>query len=142
MANNFDVTSGNAQLVLSVEELYPQGVSLQMFSADSMLNADGFEFVEARKGVDGKMVAGVINNPISISIALEAASPSRAVMETIRDAQIANKRPYVCNLTAYFPAIGMTRTFKRGVLKSGSVTPNAGKTLQPTNWGFLFESVE
>ncbi len=140
--SNFDITSANAQLVLTVEDLYPQGVVLEMFGTDQALGADSFEFVEARKGVDGRLVAGVVNNPISVNITLESASPSLPVMETIRDAQISNKRPYICNLVVSLPAIGQTKIFKRGVLRGGSTIANVGKTLQPTNWQFVFESVE
>lgn len=138
---NFDVTSANAQLILTVDELYPSGVPLEMFSTDSMINTDPVEFVETRRGVDGRMVAGVIKNITTVTITLEASSPTLPVMEYIRDSQKMNNRPYECTLTAYFPATGQTRTFIRGVLKSGSALPPAQRTLQPTTWTFDFEEV-
>lgn len=39
-SSNFDVTSANAQLVLTVDELYPSGIQLQQFSADGIFSSD------------------------------------------------------------------------------------------------------
>lgn len=141
MAENFDVTAANAELVLAVEDLYPSGVSLEQFSADAVLSSDAIEFTETRRSVDGKMVAGVIKNITSVTINLEAASPSLPVLEYIRDAMQANNRPYRCTLTCYLPAIDKTIQFVNGVLKSGPALPAAQRTLQPTQWSFDFERV-
>ena len=76
--SNFDVTSANAQLVLTVDQLFPSGIELQHFSADGVFSSDAIEMTETRRSVDGRMVAGVIKNISSVSIVLEAASPSVA----------------------------------------------------------------
>lgn len=141
-SQNYDVTAANAEVVLTVDELMPAGISLEMFTVDSVLSSDAIDFTETRKGVDGKMVAGVIKNVYPVTINLEASSPSVRVMELLRDAMNANNRPYLCQLTVYLPAINKLVTFKNGVLKNGPVIQSVGKTLQPTAWRFEFEGVE
>ncbi len=137
----FDVTSANAELVLAVDTLYPSGVALEQFSVDNVASSEPIEFVETRRGVDGHMVAGVVKNITSVTVTLEANSPSRSVLEFIRDSQKANERPYECTMTIYLPAIGLTKQFVRGVLKSGAAMPGVQRTLQPTTWVFDFEEV-
>lgn len=67
MADYFDVTSANVQIILACEDLYPSGVKLEGFSADSVMTADGVDQSENRRGVDGRMVSGVVKNiqPVS-----------------------------------------------------------------------------
>lgn len=137
----FDVTSANAQVVLTVDTLYPAGVVLEQFSVDSVASSEPIELVETRRGVDGHMVAGVIKNITTVQVTLEANSPSRSVLEFIRDSQKANERPYECTMTVYMPAINLTKQFVRGVLKSAPAMPSVQRTLQPTTWVFDFEEV-
>ena len=138
---NFDVTSANAQLILTVDELYPSGIQLQHFSADGIFSSDPIEMTETRRSVDGKMVAGVIKNISSVTITLEASSPSVAPLEYVRDCMEANSKPYECTLTCYIPSLGVTRTFVKGVLKSAPPVSAAQRTMQPTQWSFDFERV-
>ena len=83
-SSNFDVTSANAQLVLTVDELYPSGIQLQQFSADGIFSSDSIEMAETRRSVDGYMVAGVIKNISSVTLTLEASSPSASRSEERR----------------------------------------------------------
>lgn len=141
-SSNFDVTSANAQLILTVDQLFPSGIELKQFSADGIFSSDSIEMTETRRSVDGYMVAGVIKNISSVTITLEASSPSAASLEYLRDCMEANNMPYECTLTCYLPAFGVTRTFVRGVLKSAPPISAAQRTLQPTQWGFDFERVQ
>ena len=119
MADYFDVTSANVQIILACEDLYPSGVKLEGFSADSVMTADGVDQSENRRGVDGRMVSGVVKNIQPVSIVLEANSPSLEVFETIRDAMSANCKPYELTLTVFVPALEKTIVFRRGALKNG-----------------------
>lgn len=140
-SSNFDVTAANAQLVLTVDELFPAGIELKQFSADGIFTSDSIEITETRRSVDGIMVAGVIKNISSVTITLEASSPSVRDLEYVRDSMEANNRPYECTLTCYIPSLGVTRTFVRGALKSAPPISAAQRTMQPTQWGFDFERV-
>lgn len=141
-SNHFDVTAANAECIMTIEEIAPAGVVLEMFSVDNAITADAIDMTETRKGVDGKMVAGVVKNVYSLTINLEASSPTAEVFERYRDALQRHNIPYQCQLTIYFPATGKTVTYVNGVLKNGPIITNMGRTLQPTSWRFDFEEVQ
>lgn len=141
MSEYFDVTSANVNLILACEELYPSGVKLEGFSADSVMTADGIDITENRRGVDGRMVSGVIKSIQPVSIVLEANSPSLEVFETIRDAMHANNRPYELTLTCHIPALDKTLVYRRGALKNAPSIPAVQRTLQPTTWSMEFQEV-
>ena len=54
---NIDITSANAELVLSAEEVFPQGIALQMFSTDQSYSTESQQMAETRMGVDGHLAA-------------------------------------------------------------------------------------
>ena len=116
--SNFDVTSANAQLVLTVDQLFPSGIELQHFSADGVFSSDAIEMTETRRSVDGRMVAGVIKNISSVSIVLEAASPSVASLEYLRDCMEANNTPYECTLTCFIRRSASREPSSRACSKS------------------------
>ena len=141
MSEYFDVTSANTQLILACEELFPSGVKLEGFSADTIMTADAVDIAETRRGIDGNMAVGVVRNIQTVSIVLEANSPSTAYFETIRDAMNANSRPYELTLTMYLPALKKTVVYRRGTLKTAPSAPAVQKTLQPTTWTMDFQEV-
>lgn len=141
MPENRDVTSASLEVVLACEELFPQGIVLEQFGTDAAVAPDNVDLAETRRGIDGKMVAGVIKNVYPVTITLEASSPSATYLYMIRDAMQANDKPYTITLTIKYPAIGMSRTYVNGALRNAPTIPSAQRTLQPTSWGFDFEDV-
>ena len=139
---NFDITSANAELVLTVAEIFPAGIILQMFGTDQAYTMEAVDVTETRMGVDGKMAAGYTPVIYPVSITLEAASPSRFSLSTVWEAMAANRRIYACGLVAALPSIGERLTWSTGVLKNGVVVPPAQKVLGPTTWMFHFEKLE
>lgn len=139
---NFDITSANAAMILTVEKLFPAGINLQMFGTDQMYDAPTTDIAEARMGVDGKLVMGYIPGIQVVSFTLEAASPSLADLSQLAEAMDANKRPYLCTLVATLPAIRRRYTWSRGGLLTPQRAIPAAKTLQPTTWTFNFEKFE
>ena len=139
---NFDITSANAELVLTVDEIFPAGIVLQQFGADQAFNMDAIDITETRMGVDGKMVVGYTPAIYPITITLESSSPSRFSLSTLWEAMVANKRPYICGLVATLPSTGERLTWSMGVLKNGAPVPSGQKTLQPTTWLFHFEKLK
>jgi len=133
---NFDITSANASAVMTIEELYPNGLKLERFSTDAAIVADSQQVAETRMGVDGRMAAGVTPNIYPVTITLEANSPTATAFTTLYEAMSANKQLYVCNLTIKIPSIGKTYQFSNGVM------PALNKVLAPTTWVFHFESME
>lgn len=133
-----NITSANATLVLTVEDLFPAGVELTQFSTDRIFETDEHEFAQGRMGVDGHMAAGFVPNPWNVTINLEASSPSQRVMEQISAAMATNRRTYDVSLTVSLPSLQKVITFSDGFLRSGKDVPGASKVLDPTTWGFTF----
>ena len=139
---NLDITAANASAVMTVEDLYPNGIKLERFSTDAAIVADSQQVAETRMGVDGKMAAGVTPNIYPVTVTLEANSPTDTSFYTIYVPMNANKRLYVCNLTIKIPSIGRTYQFSNGVLQTANPMPALNKVLAPTTWVFHFESME
>lgn len=134
-----NITSANAQLYLTVDELYPAGIPLQNFSADSMATSDDMEISQVRMGVDGGMAAGYVPNPYTVTITLEASSPSLETMQSILQAMKINKRTYECSLILVIPAAGQVHKWSHGVLTNGNPVPAPKRVLDPTSWKFAFQ---
>ena len=45
------ITSANAILILTVEELYPSGVQIEKFASDDAFSSDNVTIAEVRMGV-------------------------------------------------------------------------------------------
>ncbi len=100
MANR-DITSANSKIILTCPELFPIGVELQQFSTDQSITQGDEEIANDRIGVDGKMVAGWIPTIKSVTIALEASSPSAPFL--IRSTNTQNQHTKSIGLTSLSP---------------------------------------
>ncbi len=133
-----DITSANATLVLTVDELFPQGIRLSMFATDQAMDMSELTVAETRMGVDGNMVAGFVPTPKEVTVTLEAASPSYESLAALYRATERKRGAYRCTLVASAPAVGRTFTWTEGVLVRGTPVPAFRKTLEPTSWTFRF----
>lgn len=133
-----DITSANATLILIVDGLFPAGINLQQFATDQSYSQDELTIAEDRMGVDGGLVAGWIPSIKSVTIMLEASSPSYQALAQLFRASERKRGIYECTLVASVPSIGKTFTWTKGVLKSGTPVPAAKKILDPTTWKFDF----
>ncbi len=139
---NLDITSANAEAILTVEEIYPAGIVLQMYGTDQALDMPAIDISETRKGVDGKLVAGYVPTIYSVTITLEASSPSKEALATVWEAMATNRRIYACNLVCTVPSIRTVFTWSTGVLRNGAPFPSMQKVLAPTTWQFDFQDFE
>ena len=140
MADNFTITASNSVVILTVENMYPSGIRLQNFSADTAFATEDQTVAEARMGVDGHMAAGYTPTPINVTIALEASSPSYEQLANLLESEQTNQAVYKCTLQITVPSRGKEWTLSNGVLLSGRAFPDAKKVLDPTQWKFVFES--
>lgn len=136
-----NITSANATLVMTVEELYPSGFQLEQFSTDLMLSQSDDTLAETRMGVDGQMVAGFVPTILSTTITLESSSPSMEQLNTLYKAMKTNQRVYEITLVVDIPSLGKSFTYNGGVLKTGRLVPDIKKVLEPVSYGFDFEKV-
>lgn len=137
-----DITSANIELIFSAEEICPNGVVVQQFSADQMYSSEDEQFAETRMGVDGFMAAGHTPNIKTLTLSLEASSPLYETFKNLAMAQTRNRRPYNCTIVARVPSIGQVFTWSEGVLHNATWVPNASRVLDPTQWTFHFERLD
>lgn len=135
------LTTANSSLVMSVEGLYPSGVTLAGYATDNILEIPAVVNKELAMGIDGKLSAGWVPNPIPVTITLQADSPSLAVFEEIWTREQATRGGLTIGLTVATPANGKRGVFRRGYLTSYQ-PPNLQRTLQPGVAEFTFESYE
>lgn len=140
MASFREITAADVAATLSVDELYPNGIPLEMFGADSAITGDSVTIAETRMTVDGKLIAGAVPAPYPITLTFEAASPSLPYLQNLRTAS--EKRVYECNLAVRIRATGEVLRFNRGFLVTANPFPNVAKTLQALTFQFQFESME
>lgn len=140
--DSLDITSLNATAILTVAELFPSGFALQGYATDQSISLETLDITETRSGIDGGMVAGVVSNIKTVTIMLEANSPSYVNMAHVFDAMEANSKPYKCTLTVTIPSIGLVCEWSGGVMKSGTTVPALKKVLDPTTWVFHFPKLK
>ena len=141
MATIGDITSANATAILTVDDLFPAGITLEQFSTDQSYSQDALTIAEDRMGVDGQLVAGWVPSIKSVTIMLEASSPSyESLMQLYRSSE-QSRGMYECTLTVNLPSIEKTFTWSGGILKSGTPVPAGKKVLDPTTWQFDFSDL-
>ena len=138
----FDITSANATLILTVENLYPAGVKIEGFSTDNSFAMDDDTIAETHMGVDGKMTAGFTPSEKSITITLDAGSPSYEVLCNIYNTSKTNMTVLETSMQRTVPALGKEFSLKNGVMISGHPVPSGEKVLGNTAWTFHFGKFE
>ena len=138
----FDITSTNATLILTVENLYPAGVKIEGFSTDNSFAMDDDTIAETHMGVDGKMTAGFTPSEKSITITLDAGSPSYEVRGNIYNTSKTNMTVLETSMQITVPALGKEFSLKNGVMISGHPVPSGEKVLGNTAWTFHFGKFE
>lgn len=134
---SLDITSANATIALSCSLF---STNLQQFSADTSYEGDEEQMAETRMGVDGKMVAGQTPSIKTVTVHLEASSPSMQYLVLLKQSMETNRKIYPCNMVISIPSLGKKITYSNGVLQSAKDTPDGKKVLDPTSWTFHFES--
>lgn len=137
-----NITSANASLVLTVNTVIPAGAVLTQFSTDQSFAQNELTIAEDRMGVDGHLAAGWVPSIKTVTINLEASSPSYEVLAMLLRAMEANRTVYECTLVATVPSIRKIYTWSRGVLKNSTAVASAKKVLEPTGWTFDFARLD
>jgi hypothetical protein len=135
------LTVANSALLLSVEALYPAAQRLQGYSADDAYDPDAVENGEYSMGIDGKLSAGFVFNPIPFSITLQADSPSLTLFENVYQYEQSNRTKLASNLTVTIPALSRRYELKNGYMRSYKA-PAGKKILQPAAITLVFERLQ
>jgi hypothetical protein len=133
---SMDITSANAVVSLQCSLF---STTLQQFSADTSYEGEDDQVAETRIGIDGKMVAGQVPTIKTVTIHLEASSPSIQFLTLLKQAMETNRTIYEVNMVISIPSIGKRITYSNGVLQSAKDLPDGKKVLDPTSWTFHFE---
>ena len=135
------ITSANASFILTIASLYPAGVQLQNWSADSAWSSDAVEQAQVMMSVDGIMSAGYTPNPTVMTLNLMADSTSRKYFNELIIAQRTQNDIYWLTGAITLDSTGESYALTRGALTSGKLIPDAAKVLQPTTYVITWESV-
>lgn len=143
MPSNFlNITSANAIVTLACDQLIPNPVRLQNFSADQSVSLDEVTLSEGQMGVDGGYAAGYVNSIKSVTLTLEANSPSTKYLDIIAKAMHNQTTVYLITLTVTLPSLSMRYIFSNGTLASGQIMSNPKKLQEPTTWKFNFAALD
>lgn len=134
-----DITSANSTAILVVEDLFPAGIKLDHFTADTAISSDGLQIAEARMGVDGHLAAGYTPQPVRVTVNLEADADCATMLQTVYSAMVATKKVFKCSLVVTCPSVQKVYTFSTGVLDNCTAFTSIGRVLNPTSWSFVFE---
>lgn len=136
-----DITNANSVLMLGISGLYDTPQQLQGYAADDVFEATAVETAETQMGIDGKMSAGFIFNPVEWSITLMADSASNDIFDNWYEAQKAAKAPFFSNATVLLPSIDKKWAMSNGILVSYTPMPPGKKVLQPRKFAIRWESI-
>lgn len=141
MAGEKTLTAANSILMLSVTGLFDVPQQLQGFAVEDVYDVEAIDSAETAMGVDGKLSAGWIPNPIKQGVTLQADSDSIEIFEAWYGAQQAAREIYFATGSIYLPAVQRKYAMVRGVLTNYNPIATAKKILQPRKFMLTWESV-
>lgn len=137
-----DITSANASIIVTVEDLFPAGFKLEQFSTDSAVSEGDETFAETRMGVDLQMVAGYVDQIKTLTVVLEPSSPSIPFMNQWIKAQRTNQKIYWAKIMISIPSVSQVLKYSDCVLKTGKLLPDVKQVLDPITYTFDCGKVE
>lgn len=141
MANSRTLTSANAVLLIGVTGLFDAPQRIEGFSADDISDTDAIEPAELSMGIDGRLSAGYVPNPVAQNITLQADSLSNDLFENWVAAEQSLREKFTAFGLLLIPATSRKYTLSRGFLKSIPITPSLKRTLQPRRFVITWERV-
>lgn len=141
MANDRTITAANAVLMIGVQGLYDVPRRLQGFAADNITDVDALAIGEGVMGVDGRLSAGYVFNPISQNITVQADSESIDFFENWIQAEAQRREKYIAFGSLLISATRKRYTMTRGFLMNVSLVPAVNKTLQARRFTISWEAL-
>jgi hypothetical protein len=135
-----DITSANSVLMIGAGSVYPSAQQIQDFAADDIFDIENLRVGEIMIGVDGKLSAGFVFEPVMQTIRLMAGSTSGVVFDTIYQYERTNVLKVQLNAVFKFPSLGITFTSQKGYMTTYKPMSDARKILQPRSFAFAWES--
>lgn len=135
------ITSANSVFTIVVPGLFPSPVQLRGYATDKAFTTEAVDLAEVQMGVDGRMTAGYVPNPVKQTITLQADSPSKDIFASLIQATKTAREVYYVSGSISLPSTGEAFTLTRGILTTGKQIPDAQKVLQPVDFVITWESV-
>jgi len=135
------ITSANSVFTLVVAGLFPAPVQLQGYASDKAFTTEAIDLAEVQMGVDGRMTAGFVPNPVKQTITLQADSPSKDIFTALIQAMKTARGVFYVSGSIALPSTGESFTLTRGILTNAKQIPDAQKVLQPVDYVITWESV-
>lgn len=135
------ITSANSKFMLTLSDLYAYPIEIQGYSADTMFTFDSINPTEIVMGVDGKISAGFVPQPIKQKIQIQPDQDSMLVFDEWFALMQQEREVFYADATITIPSMGKTYTLTKGVLSSYKPMPDAKKTLQAQEYEITWESV-
>ena len=139
--DNSTITSANSGFTLVVEGLFPAPVQLKGYASDKAFTTEAVDLAEVQMGVDGRMTAGFVPNPVKQTITLQADSPSKDIFTAVIQAMKTAREVFYISGSISLPSTGESFTLTRGILTNAKQIPDAQKVLQPVDYVITWESV-
>ncbi len=141
MANTRTLTAANAIITLGVTGLYDTPRRLQGFSADDVTDFEALGVGETAMGVDGRLSAGFVFNPVNQNITLQSDSESNDLFENWQQAERQRLEKYVAFGAILIRGTGKRYVMTRGFLMNTSIMPAIRKVTQARRFTLTWESV-
>lgn len=135
------ITSANSVFTIVVPGLFPAPVQLRGYASDKAFTTEAVDLAEVQMGVDGRMTAGFVPNPVKQTITLQADSPSKDIFTAMIQAMKTAREVFYISGTIALPSTGESFTLTRGILTQAKQIPDAQKVLQPMDYVVTWESV-
>ena len=139
--DNSTITSANSVFTLVVAGLFPAPVQLRGYASDKAFTTEAVDLAEVQMGVDGRMTAGFVPNPVKQTITLQADSPSKDIFTAIIQAMKTAREVFYISGSISLPSTGESFALTRGILTNAKQIPDAQKVLQPMDFVITWESV-
>ena len=139
--DNSTITSANSVFTLVVAGLFPAPVQLKGYASDKAFTTEAVDLAEVQMGVDGRMTAGFVPNPVKQTITLQADSPSKDIFTAVIQAMKAAREVFYISGSISLPSTGESFALTRGILTNAKQIPDAQKVLQPVDYVITWESV-
>lgn len=135
------LTAANSVILLSVQGLFNTPVQLQGYAADDVFDIEDLTTAETMMGVDGKLSAGWVPQPIVQNFTLQADSDSVTFFEQWYQAQQRVREVYAAAGSTSLPSVGRKYTMRKGILTKYAAAPNGKKVLQPRRFTVTWEAI-
>ena len=139
--DNSTITSANSVFTLVVAGLFPAPVQLRGYASDKAFTTEAVDLAEVQMGVDGRMTAGFVPNPVKQTITLQADSTSKDIFTAVIQAMKTAREVFYISGSISLPSTGESFALTRGILTNAKQIPDAQKVLQPVDYVITWESV-